>query len=102
MKIFFFFRFGVSKTDKDTLTDLKQKKFGVTEPEEEKKRKKKKGGPNPLSCKKKKSETKKEPVTTNKKNRKRPKVSKHMREQWASLVKEELASRKNSLASKKN
>jgi U3 small nucleolar RNA-associated protein 23 len=99
---FFFFRFGVSKIDKDTLTDLKQKKFGVTEPEEEKKRKKKKGGPNPLSCKKKKSATKKETVPTNKKKRKRPKVSKHVREHWASLVKEDLASTRNSLASKNN
>lgn len=92
----------MSKTDKDTLTNLKQKKFGVTEPEEEKKRKKKKGGPNPLSCKRKKSATKKETIPTNKKKRKRPKVSKHMREHLASLVKEELASKRNSLASKKN
>jgi hypothetical protein len=102
MNIIFFFRFGVSKTDKDTLTELKQKKFGVTEPEEEKRRKKKKRGPNPLSCKKKKSATKEETVTTKKKNRKRPKVPKHVREEWASIVKEKLASKRNSLASKKN
>lgn len=96
-------KFEVSKTDKDTLTDLKQKKFGVTEPEEEKRRRrKKKGGPNPLSCKKKKSATKEETITTRKKMRKRPKVPKHVREEWASLVKEELASKRNSLASKKN
>jgi hypothetical protein len=93
----------VSKSDKDTLTDLKEKRFGVTEPEEEKRRrKKKKGGPNPLSCKKKKSATKEETVTTKTKKRKRPKVPKHVREEWASAVKEELASKRNSLASKKN
>jgi hypothetical protein len=100
--ILFFFRFGVSKTDKDTLTDLKQKQFGVTEPEEEKRRKKKKGGPNPLSCKKKKkSATVNKTITTNKKKRKRPEVPKHVREQWASIVKEELGNKNNSLASKK-
>jgi U3 small nucleolar RNA-associated protein 23 len=91
----------VSRTDKDTLTDLKQKKFGVTEPEEEKRRRKKKGGPNPLSCKKKKSATENKTVTTNKKKRKRPKVPKHVQEQWASIVKEELANKNNSLASEK-
>ena len=78
----------MSKIDKDTLNDLKEKKFGVTEPEEEKKKKKrKKGGPNPLSCKKrKKSAIKEETVTTNKKKRKRLKVPKHMKEHWASVA----------------
>lgn len=79
----------MSKIDKDTLNNLKEKKFGVTEPEEEKK-KKKKGGPNPLSCKKKKPAIKKERVTTNKKKRRRLKVPKHVKEQWATLVKDQL------------
>jgi U3 small nucleolar RNA-associated protein 23 len=84
----------VSKIDKDTLNVLKEKKFGVTEPEEEKTKKRKKGGPNPLSCKKKKKEIKstvwKESVTTNKKKRKRLKVPKHVKEHWASVVKDQL------------
>jgi len=86
----------VSKIDKDTLNDLKEKKFGVNEPEEEK-TKRKKGGPNPLSCKKKKKKKKKkkstvqkETVTTNKKKRKRLKVPKHVKEHWASVVKDQL------------
>jgi len=84
----------VSKIDKDTLNDLKEKKFGVTEPEEEKTKKKKKGGPNPLSCKKKKKKKKstvwKETVTINKKKRKRLKVPKHVKEHWGSVVKDQL------------
>lgn len=87
-------KFVVSKIDKDTLNVLKEKKFGVTEPEEEKTKKRKKGGPNPLSCKKKKKEIKstvwKESVTTNKKKRKRLKVPKHVKEHWASVVKDQL------------
>jgi U3 small nucleolar RNA-associated protein 23 len=88
----------VSKVDKDTLTDLKHKKFGEPKVEEEKKEKKeknKKGGPNPLSCKKKKkkSTTQNETVTSNKKKRKRLKVPKHVREHWTSLVKEELTNK---------
>jgi len=82
----------VSKIDKYTLNDLKEKKFGVTEPEEEKTKKRKKCGPNPLSCKKKKknSTVQKETVTTNKKKRKRLKVPKHVKEHWASVVKDQL------------
>lgn len=85
----------MSKIDRNTLTDLKQKKFGINEPKEEKKKKKKKGGPNPLSCKKKKkSAAEKGTLTTsNKKKRKRLKVPKHVKEHWASLVKDELANK---------
>lgn len=82
----------MSKIDKDTLNDLKEKKFGMTEPEEEKTKKRKKSGPNPLSCKKKKKKSivQKETVTTNKKKRKRLKVPKHVKEHWASVVKDQL------------
>lgn len=82
----------MSKIDKDTLNDLKEKKFGVAEPEEEKTKKRKKGVPNPLSCKKKKKKTTvwKETGTTNKKKRKRLKVPKHVKEHWASVVKDQL------------
>ena len=82
----------MSKIDKDTLNDLKEKKFGVTEPEEEMTKKRKKGGPNPLSCKKKKKKSaiQKETVTTNKKKRKRLKVPKHVKEHWATVVKDQL------------
>lgn len=93
----------MSKTDKDTLTELKQKKFGISGPEEVKRKRKKKKGPNPLSCKKKKKvQIGNETIITNKKKRKRPKVPKHVREHWASLVKEEFTSERNSLARKKS
>jgi U3 small nucleolar RNA-associated protein 23 len=85
----------VSKFDKDTLTDLKHKKFGVSKPEEEKKSRKKKGGPNPLSCKKKKKKpaTENKTLTSNKKKRKKTKVPEHVKDHWTSLVKEELANK---------
>ncbi|KDR22590.1 rRNA-processing protein UTP23 homolog [Zootermopsis nevadensis] len=86
-------KFEVNKFDKDTLTDLKHKKFGVPEPQAEMQKRKKKRGPNPLSCKKKKKKPAKEneTQTSNMKKRKRIRVPKHVKEHWVSLVKEELA-----------